>query len=131
MDWTIDYLKEDGIVHAKISGKATWDENKKMNEEVLSFARSKGAHRFLLEYPQLEHDLSLLQIDDLPKLLKEFGLGPEDKLAVLVNPSSSHSNKELKFFENVSRLASLKVRHFTDIENAVFWLKLGQPENQK
>jgi hypothetical protein len=130
MDWTIDYLEEGGIVHVKMSGLVTWDENKKMDEEVFSFARSKGAHKYLLEHPQIEHNLSLLQIDDLPKLLKEFGLGTEDKLAVLVNPFSPYS-KDLKFFENVSRLASLQVRHFVDFENAVCWLKLGQPEKQK
>jgi hypothetical protein len=122
MDWTIDYLKKDGIVHAKISGIITWDESKKMNEEVFSFARSNDAHRFLLEHPLFEHNLSLLQIDDLPKLLKEVGLAAEDKLAVLVSPSSPHS-RELKFLEDVSRLASLQVRFFTDFEKAVSWLK--------
>ncbi len=129
MDWTIDYLKEGGIVHAKMSGLVTWDENKKMDEELFSFARSNGAHRFLLEHSKIEHNLSLLQIDDLPKLLKEFGLGAEDKLAVLVNPSSPYS-KELKFFEDVSRLALLQVRHFTDFEQAVNWLKADQPDRQ-
>ena len=130
MNWTIDYLKEDGIVHAKMSGMVTWEESKKMNEEVFSFARSKGAHRCLLEHPQIEHNLSLLQIDDLPKLLKELGLGTEDKLAVLVNASSS-CGKACRFFENVSRLASLQVRHFTDFEKALNWLKSNQPDKQK
>ncbi|MFA5252171.1 MAG: hypothetical protein WC454_06270 [Phycisphaerae bacterium] len=122
MDWKIDYLDEHGIIHTKMSGVITWDENKKMSEEVFSFARSKDSHRYLLEHPQIEHKLSFLQIDDLPKLLKEVGLRAEDKLAVLAcscNPCS----KELKFFENVSRLASLQVRHFTDFEQAVNWLK--------
>jgi hypothetical protein len=130
MNWTIKYLKEDGIVHAKITGVVTWDENKKMNEEVFSLARSKGVHRYLLEHPQLEHNFSLLQIDDLPKLLKELGLGKEDKLAVLINPSSRYS-KVLKFFENVSRLASLQVQHFTDLEKALNWLKSSPPDKQK
>lgn len=122
MDWTIDYLKKNGIVHAKMSGMITWDENKRMSEEVFSFARGKDAHRYLLEHLQFEHNLSLLQIDDLPKLLKEFGLAAEDKMAVLVNSSSPHS-KELKFLEDVSRLASLQVRHFTEFEQAINWLK--------
>jgi len=122
MDWKIDYLKEDGIVHTKMSGIVTWDENKKMGEEIFSFARSRDAHRFLLEHPQIEHRLSFLQIDDLPKLLKEVGLGAEDKLAVLAC-SSAPCSKKLKFFENVSRLALLQVRHFTDFEQAVTWLK--------
>jgi hypothetical protein len=129
MDWTIDYLKKNGIVLAKISGIVTWDGNKKMSEEVFSFARSKNAHRFLLEHPKFEHELSLLQIDDLPKLLKEFGLGTEDKLAVLVNPSSPHS-KVLKFLEDVSRLALLRVRHFTDFARAIGWLKSDKADKQ-
>lgn len=132
MDWTIDYLKEDGIVYAKMSGIVNWDEHKKMEEEVFSFARSKGAHRYLLEHPQIEHNLSISQINDLPNLFKELGLETEDKLAVLVNQSSAYAYlEELKFFEKVSHLSSLQCRYFTDFETAVNWLKSNQPDKQE
>lgn len=126
MNWTIDYLKKDGIIHAQMSGIVTWDENKKMAEEVFSFGCSKGAHRYLLEHPQIELNLTVLQIDSLPNLLKELGLRTEDKLAVLIDPTSDY-DEELKFFEKVSRLASLQVRYFTDFEKAISWLKSNQP----
>jgi hypothetical protein len=127
MDWTIKYLKKDGIVHAKITGVVTWGENKNMSEEIFSFGRKRDTRRYLLEHPRFEHKLSVLQIDDLPKLFKELGFGTEDKLAFLVNQSS----KELKFLEDVSRLASLQVKHFTEFEKAQSWLKSEKAEERK
>src|SRR4030042_6909075 len=130
MDWTIKYLKEDGIVHAKITGVVTWSECRKMSEEIFSLGRKKDSHRYLLEYQQFEHNLTLLQIDDMPKLLKELGFGAEDKMAIVTEPSSRHI-KELEFLRNVARLASLQVRHFTDYEKGAEWLRAEQPNEQK
>ena len=101
-------------------------------DAILPFSASKFQHSshivVLSLNPPTFHDttngpisltsLSLLQIDELPKLFKEFGLEAEDKLAVLVNQSLSQS-RELKFFVNVSRLALLQVRHFTELEQAI------------
>jgi hypothetical protein len=130
MDWTVEYLKEDGIVHAKVDGAVTWGECSKMIEEIFSYGRKKDVQRYLLECPLFEHNLTLLQIDDMPKLLKELGLGEEDRVAIVVNPSSRHI-KELKFLENVARLARLQVRHFTDYEKGVEWLRAEQLHGKK
>ncbi|MBN1392907.1 MAG: hypothetical protein JW947_08910 [Sedimentisphaerales bacterium] len=130
MDWTVKYLKEDGIMHAKITGVVTWGECRKTVEEIFSYGRKKDVHRYLLECPQFEHKLTLLQIDDMPKLLKELGFGAEDKMAIVVDSSSRHI-KELKFLENVARLASIQVRHFTDYEKGAEWLRAEQPQEKK
>jgi hypothetical protein len=130
MDWTVEYLKEEGIVHAKITGVVTWGECRKMIEEFFSYGRKQEVHRYLLECSQFEHNLTLLQIDDMPKLLKEIGFGAEDKMAIVVESSSRHI-KELKFLENVARLAKLHLRHFTDYEKGGEWLRTEQPHEQK
>jgi hypothetical protein len=125
MEWTIDYLEKDGIVYMKTSGPADWEGNKKMSEEALAFGRRNGSHRFLADHRQLEHGLSILQIDDIPKMLKQIGVTSEDKVAVVFDPASPISNA-FKFFRDASFLASLQLQIFTEKDEAIAWLKSGQ-----
>ena len=67
-------------------------------------------------------NLSILEIDGMPKLFKEMGLCPSDKMAILYKPDLSFGS-EFVFFQNVSLLASLQVKIFTDKEQALYWLK--------
>ena len=122
MEWSVYYLEEDGLVFAKISGLINWDKNKELSEEILSTGRKYGSSRFLIDHRDGTLSLSILEIDDIPKMFKEIGLCPSDKMAILYNADSSHSS-EFVFFQNVSQLASLQVKIFTDKEQALYWLK--------
>jgi hypothetical protein len=122
MEWTIDYLEKDGIVYIKTSGPADWDVNKKMSEEALALGRGKGTHRFLVDHRNLKHGLSTLQVDDMPRMLKQIGVTPEDKIAIVFDPASPMSDS-FDFFRNASFLESLQVKIFTNPDEAVAWLK--------
>jgi hypothetical protein len=122
MEWTIDYLEKDGIVYIRTYGPADWDVNKKMSEEALALGRGKGTHRFLVDHRNLEHGLSILQVDKLPGMLKQIGVTAEDIMAVVYNPSSQMS-ESFSFFKNASFLESLQVKIFTNSDEAVAWLK--------
>jgi len=50
MNWSIDYLEDDGIVCAKTSGPADWDQVKQLSEKTLAVGRGKGTHRFLVDH---------------------------------------------------------------------------------
>jgi len=106
----------------KTSGPADWDQNKKMSETALALGRKNGSHRFLVDHQQLEHGLSILQVDDLPKTLKQIGVAPEDKVAVVFDPASPMSDT-FKFFRDASFLESLQLRIFSDKDEATAWLK--------
>jgi hypothetical protein len=125
MEWTIDYLEKDGIVYMKTSGPADWDQNKKMSEKALTLGRKNGSHRFLVDHRKLEHGLSILQVDDLPKMLKQIGVASQDKVAIVFDPASPISNT-FKFFRDASFLASLQLQIFTDKDEAIAWLKLAK-----
>ena len=122
MDWSVYYLEQDGLVFAKTSGLINWEKNKRLSEEAISTGRKYGSSSFLIDHRDGMLNLSILEIDGMPKLFKEMGLCPSDKMAILYNADSSHSSGFV-FFQNVSQLASLQVKIFTDKEQALNWLK--------
>ncbi|MBN2019056.1 MAG: STAS/SEC14 domain-containing protein [Sedimentisphaerales bacterium] len=122
MEHSIDYLEPEGIVHAKTSAALTLDAIKQLSQEALRVGRKHGVFRFLADYRDSELDLSILEIDDLPAILKDIGIGSEDKIAVLFNPESPKKSLFL-FFQNVAFLRSLQFRVFPDEDKALAWLK--------
>ena len=123
MEWTIDYLEKDKIVCVKTSGLMTWEEHKRFAEEVFPFAIKHNSHKVFIDFREMVPDFTVLQIDDLPKMLKGIGLGPDFRIAALYDESSPHSS-EFKFFKNTSFLESIKVQYFSDKDEALAWLKL-------
>ena len=75
-------------------------------------------------------DFTVLQIDDLPKTLKELGVGPDMRIAAIFDPSSPKASEYI-FFRNVATIMSLQVEQFSDRKEAIAWLKLGSPVKSK
>ena len=122
MNWTIDYLEKEEIVSAKISGIMDWDQHKKFAQEMFSLAVKHNSHRILIDFLDMKPNFTVLEIDDLPKQLKEIGIGPEYKIAAIHDPSSPKSD-EFTFFTNVATLTSLQVQQFSNKKEAIAWLK--------
>ncbi len=125
MDWEIEYLKEDGIISVKTSGPVNWEKNRQMSKEALALGRKSGVHKFLVDHRDMEHGLSILQVDDLPQMFVEIGVSYEDKVAIIFNPGLPRSNL-FPFFEDVAFLKSLRFRVFNDPDEAFGWLKSGK-----
>jgi hypothetical protein len=125
MEWTLDYLEKDKIVSAKIIGVMDWDQHKQFAEEAFSLARKNGSHKLLIDFLEMEPNFTILQIDDLPKLLKEIGIGPEFKIAAIHDFSSPKSSEHI-FFRNAATIMSLQVKQFSDKDSAIAWLKSEQ-----
>ena len=122
MKWTIEYLEKDRIIAAKINGIMDWEEHRKFAEELYPFARKKGSNRIVIDFREMIPDFTVLQIDDLPKMLKELGVGPDLRIAAVHDLSSPKSN-EFTFFKNVATITSLHVEQFSDRNEAIAWLK--------
>lgn len=122
MDWTIDYLEEERIVSVKASGIMDWNEHKRFAEELYPSAKEHGMHKILIDFRQMQPKFTILQIDDLPRMLTEVGVGPEFKIASVYDPVSPHSH-EFKFFNDVATFLSIRVRQFDNPEDAIAWLK--------
>ncbi len=100
----------------------TPEDNKRFAEELYPFAHKHGSHRILIDFREMTPSFTILQVDDLPKLLKELGVGPEFRIASIYDPSTPHSS-EFVFFRDVSTLTSIKVRLFSSPDEGVAWLK--------
>jgi len=122
MEWSINYLEKDGIVFAKLSGNMNWESHKKFAEEVFPFAAGRNCRKVLIDFREMTSTLTILQVDDMPKVLKDLGVGPGWKLAGLHDPKSPKSD-EFEFFKNAAFLSSIQVRHFADKDEAIAWLK--------
>jgi hypothetical protein len=124
MKWTIEYLEKDKIVTAKINGIMDWEEHKKFAEELFPKAREKGYKKILIDFREMIPDFTVLQIDDLPKMLMDIGVGIDLRIAAIHDPSSPKAN-EHTFFRNVATIMSLQVEQFDNWESAIKWLKTG------
>ena len=122
MKWEIEHNKKEGILVVKTSGLITWDDNKIMAQEAFAAAIRHGTKKVLVDHRLLQANLTVLQIDDLPRLFKEIGIGPEYKVAILFDPASPRSGN-FAFFENVSIISSLQFRVFSEPTEAIGWLK--------
>ena len=122
MKWKIKHNERNGIVVVKTSGLITWDDNKIMTQEAFAAAKHHGTKKVLVDHRLLQTNLTILQIDDLPRLFKEIGIGPEYKVAILFDPASPRSGN-FTFFENVSIISSLQFRVFSEPAEAIEWLK--------
>lgn len=122
MDWKIEYLEKDGIVSAKVAGIMDWDQHKRFAEELYPLAHKHGSHKILIDFRKMTPNFTILQVDDLPKLLKELGVGPEFRIASIYDPSTPHSS-EFVFFKNVSTITSIKVKLFSSPDEGLAWLK--------
>ena len=124
MKWEINYKKEDGIVVVKTSGLITWDDTKLMTQEAFAAAIKRNTKKVLVDHRLLQANLTILQIDDLPKLFKETGIGPEYKVAILFDPASPKKSN-FTFFQDVSTISFLNFRVFCEPAEAIEWLKEG------
>jgi hypothetical protein len=122
MKWKIDYLEKDGIVSAKASGETTLEEHRKFTEEVISCARNHNTFKIFIDFTKMAPDLSVLEVDKLPEILKQAGASPKYKMAVLFDFSSPLKNN-FEFFGNVAALKSLPIKPFADKDKAIAWLK--------
>jgi hypothetical protein len=122
MKWEIGYVEDQGIIKAKTSGLMSWNDKKKLSEEMLAAGRTKNVNAFLVDQKETSFGLSVLEIDRLPEMFRNIGFDIKDKIAILIN--SDLSNKPLfKFLQDVFSLSSLSVRVFTDTDEATAWLK--------
>jgi hypothetical protein len=122
MKWKIDCIEDQGIINVKTSGLMSWNDKKKLCEEMLAAGRPKNINAFLVDQKETSLGLSILEIDSMPGLFRKIGFDIKDKMAILINSDSS--NKPLfSFLQDVFTLSPLQVCVFTDSKEATAWLK--------
>jgi hypothetical protein len=122
MKWKISYIEGHRVVKVKPSGQLSWDDKKKLSEEMLAAGRKKNVNAFLLNQKETAFGLSVLEINRLPAVLRDIGFGPKDKISILLNPDSVKGCL-LEFLQNILSLGPLQIKVFIDRQTATDWLK--------
>lgn len=122
MDLTVDYLEEDAIVYVKVTGIMDFEEHRRFAEETSSFVKKYNSHKIFVNMIDMIPRLTVLEIDEMPNTLIEYGVKPEHKIAALHNPPPPY-DKGFTFFRNSALLKSLKIEQFTSKDEAYAWLK--------
>ena len=122
MSWKIEFVKEDGILHLKAEGVMNIDLIKQMSSQAIGYAVEYGTNKYLVDLRKMVPEVSTMNIHDLPKILRDFGLTLRSRIAVLFSPSSE-KKEDFSFFETVSLNRGLQVRLFMDPDEALQWLK--------
>ena len=128
MKWKIEYLEKEGIVFAQASGPTTVEEHKQFTTEAIACAREHNTHKIFIDFMEMAPDLTVLEVDQMPEVLKQAGVTPEDKMAVLFDFSSTLKNNFV-FFGNVALIKSLRIKPFADKKSALEWLNQEPAEN--
>jgi hypothetical protein len=85
-----------------------WNQHRKFCKEVMPFILKHGSQKIFIDFTEMVPDFTVLQIDDLPRLLrKDCGVGPEFRIAGLYDESSPYS-REFTFFKNAAYLESIQ-----------------------
>jgi len=129
-EWTIDYLKENNILFVKTSAPLKWEQIKQLSEKAYSISRDKGSRGVLIDYRGMDIQLSVLEIDKIPDMVKKMGAGPEDKVAVLYNASSPKIGL-LNFLQNALYLKAIRMKIFPEPEKAIAWLSYDDSSPKK
>ena len=125
MDLTIDYRQEDAIVYAKVSGIMDFQEHRRYAKEALSCAKKHNSHKILVDMMDMIPQLTISEIDNMPRVLIECGATSEHKFAALHNPPPPH-DIGFTFFMDTAAMDSLEVRQFFNEDEALAWLR-SQP----
>ena len=121
MEWTIEYLEEEDIVFGKTAGVIDMESIWKYSEEIVAEGRKHGSHKYLTDLRDTTGKLTILEIDDMPKKMRELGVKPESKSAVLLSPEME-TQIGFSFFKDLAKINLIRIASFTDKQKAITWL---------
>jgi hypothetical protein len=124
MEWNIDYLEKDGIIAVKLLSPIGIEKVKELCEEIVSLRDKHNARKYLVDHRGVEILISVLDIDDIPDMLRKIGSDFKGKTAFLLD-SAALKNDLFSFLKNVLVLASMQLELFTDEDEALAWLRAG------
>jgi hypothetical protein len=131
MSHTIIYNAETDVIESKFQGVLTFDEVKKFISEGALISKEKNCRFFLSDYREVRLKLSILEIFEVPQLIKDgfasFGLNVYRLRRAVV---AAEDLKDYRFYENVAFNRGQYAKVFTDIDEAKKWLSKKQGTSQ-
>jgi len=123
MPHSVEYDPQTDIIYIRAYGELTLEEIREYTNTAALLAKEKGCLRFLSDLHETVLALSMLDVYNIPRMVKEMASAsdlPEHKIrrAVILPRTGELS----PFFETVSKNRVQNVALFDDIETARQWL---------
>lgn len=122
MSWTIDYLRDDGVIRVKTNGEMTLELLVRMTADAIAAANKAGVNKFLIDHREMVPAVDTIQIYNLPAIMRDVGMNRQHQAAI-VFPADSERGGDFRFYEDRIRNLGFNHRVFTDPEVAFEWLK--------
>ena len=122
MNWNISISKSEDLAVVKTSGILNFEQIKQMTKEAFNAATDNGIRKVLGDHRDLDLQVSVLDIYNLPRELLKEGVNPPAKIAVVYSETSI-KKIDFEFFEITAVNAGMQVQSFTNLEEARVWLK--------
>ncbi len=123
MKYKIEYNSDKKYVTANIEGDIELEPLKQFISDTADFLKRHDCHRVLHDFRSASVNMTIIEIDEVPKLVTHFGINDSFKRALVI----SDDFKKYNFFESTSRSKRQNVKIFTSYSEAKQWL-LGDAE---
>ena len=122
MNWEIEYLQEYDIVFAKVLNPLSLEDVKQVSIDLREAASKHNSHKYLVDYRGVDIIMSVSDIQEIPRALREAGADFLGKIAILMDPNAPKSER-FEIFKNVLAKAWMHFELFSDEQKARDWLK--------
>lgn len=125
MDYTIQMDEENKIVTAVAKGDWDSDTDNSLVFQIMEMVDVTGVQKVLLDIRQLRFKISIVQIFERAKELRNIRLKfnkTSAKAAILYSAADPKLEEDMNFFETAARNRNLPYQVFKDIEEAIAWL---------
>ena len=123
MPYSVEYDPQTDIIYIRASGELTLEKVREFTNAAALLAKEKECFRFLTDVNETVLALSMLDVYNIPRMVKEITSAlelPEHKIRrAVILPDHW---KLRQFFETVSKNRMQNVALFDDIETAQKWL---------
>lgn len=122
MNWDISISKAENLVVVKTRGAFSFEQIKAMTIETFRKALDNDIGNILGDHRDLDSQVSIVEIYNLPRELLRNIVNRHTKVAVVYSKASS-KKEDFDFFETTALNVGVNVKLFVDLDEARLWLK--------
>jgi hypothetical protein len=125
MEYSIQLDKENGLIFVRAAGDWERETDNLMAQQILQTVDESGLRKVLLDIRELRFDLSMAQIFERAKTMRDARMmhgTVSSKVALVYSAQDPKLDVDMRFFETASQNRSIPYRVFKDIEEAQNWL---------
>ena len=118
---SVEYLAQLRVIKVTAKGTLTLEGNNQLVAAALSASSRHGTNLILVDDRNIELDMNIMNIYDLPENNQKLGVNQLLRVALIFRPSEE-TRRLFKFYEDCSYVRDFQHRVFVDEAEALQWL---------